>query len=207
MMKPRIMILLFGIVVLGVIAAACSGGAASAPAPNEPTATAAGAPSTKAAEASEEEDEAAAEKISLSAEEQKKAQEIGEGLSVIESIPDSVVEQGPDAASRWLKEHTSSGVTTKGVVGCASAIGVAIVMNFPIMKIFKIRAILKGLGGAGKFASVAVKLFRRYKERGYSAKEALKKAVSVASKHAGSDAKDLLLDLLGLGSVFSACFE
>jgi len=199
------MILLFGIVVLGVIAAACSGGAASAPAPNEPTATAAGAPSTKAAEASEEEDEAAAEKISLSAEEQKKAQELGEGLSVIESMPDSVVEQGPDAASKWLKEHTS-GVTTKGAAGCVGAIVIAIVTNFPVLKIFKIRAVLKGLGGAGRFASVAVKLFKRYKGRGYTSREALKKAVSVAAKDAGPESIDLLLDLLSLRDVFPACF-
>ncbi|WP_437568679.1 hypothetical protein [Sorangium sp. So ce542] len=210
MMKTHARVLVAWVVALGMISASCIGASDEGSAPTEPaSAGEAWADTASAFEAEQraesEEEGAAAESVPLSAEE-KKAREIEQGLSMIESIPDNVVAQGPEAVSQWLKAQTSR-VDRRGTVGCVTAIGAAIVLNLPVLKILKIRTVLKAVGGAGKFTRAAVKLYKRFKARGYTSQKAMKRAVATASRHAGPEAKQFLIDLFSLGAVFSACFE
>ena len=82
-------------------------------------------------------------------------------LSVIESIPDSVLAEGSDSVNQWMAENNYDGLfqvmdaiendeaVAYGVAGCVSAVGIAIVSNvFSITKLTKIKSALQALGGA-----------------------------------------------------------
>lgn len=98
-------------------------------------------------------------------------------------------------------------VTTYGVVGCVSAIGLALVTNLPVFKVTKIRTALKAAGGATTF----VKNFKRVYDAQRAAKASFKTAVTAgvkdAAKAAGPEAQQFLIELFNLGNIYSACFE
>lgn len=78
-------------------------------------------------------------------------------FKAIEEIPDSVLQAGDGSAQSWIKDRVGEfysepgTVTTFGVVGYVSAIGLALVTNLPVFKITKIRTALKAAGDATTF--------------------------------------------------------
>ncbi|MEC1685421.1 hypothetical protein P9D85_18675, partial [Bacillus mojavensis] len=85
--------------------------------------------------------------VSPSPEMDKEYQDLVEVFSAIEALPDSVIAEGDQAVVDWLKENSNIPVQQKGefvtlgVVGCVSAVGLAIVSNLiPIAKVAKIKS-------------------------------------------------------------------
>ena len=135
-------------------------------------------------------------------------------FKAIEEIPESVLQAGDAVAQSWLKArlgdgfHSESGaITTFGVVGCVSAIGLAIVTNLPIFKITKVRTALKAAGGATKVAKTFKRVYDAQRRAKVPFKTAVSRAVKRAAKKAGPEAQQTLIELFNLGNVYSACFE
>ena len=131
---------------------------------------------------------------------------------------------GPEAAKQWFDNNTSIHVTldennnlifntgseimTRGAIGCATAISVAIVGNmFSITKITKIKWAIQKLGGISKAAKEIVKWYDKYRVGGHSKTSAMYKAMDKVSEGLASDVKGALLDFLGITAVMAACFE
>ncbi|HAO6015867.1 TPA: hypothetical protein IQA20_002806 [Listeria monocytogenes] len=143
--------------------------------------------------------------------------------TAVEEIPESIVNSGESNTIEWLEEETGypvavtndeqlqfyvqdpNQITTYGAIGCAIAIGTAIVaFGFPAAKILKLKAVMKALGGATKFAKQFYKSYKYYsKNRGKGA--ALKKTVNSIGKKLKADMKNALLDLLGIGAIIDQC--
>lgn len=97
---------------------------------------------------------------------------------------------------------------TFGAIGCASAIGVAIVGNvFSFTKITKIKSAIEALGGISKAAADIVKWYDKYRLGGHSRTSAMYKAMDKVSEGLASDVQGALLDFLGISAIASACFE
>lgn len=135
-------------------------------------------------------------------------------FKAIEEIPDSVLQAGDAAAQSWLKTRLgdgfhseSGGISTFGVVGCVSAIGLAIVTNLPIFKITKIRTALKAAGGVTKFVKTFKRVYDAQRRAKVPFKTAVSRAVRRAAKKAGPKAQRTLIELFNLGIVYDACFE
>lgn len=135
-------------------------------------------------------------------------------FKALEEIPDSVLQAGDAATQSWLKSQLGDGspadlggVTTLGVVGCVSAIGLAIVTNLPVFKITKIRTALKAAGGATTFVKNFKRVYDAQRKAKASFSTAVSRGVKEAAKAAGPEAQQLLIELFNLGSVYSACFE
>lgn len=101
----------------------------------------------------------------------------------------------------------SGAITTFGVVGCVSAIGLAIVTNLPIFKITKVRTALKAADGATKFVKTFKRVCDAQRRAKVPFKTAVSRAVRRAAKKAGPEAQQTLIELFNLGNVYSACFE
>lgn len=81
-------------------------------------------------------------------------QDLERALSLIESIPDSVLLQGDAATQKWIStnfdsaELTAPGVTQAGFWGCTAAIaGVIASTAIPAAKLLKMKSLIKSLGG------------------------------------------------------------
>jgi len=132
-----------------------------------------------------------------------------EVFSAIEEIPASVIMRGDEATRRWLvrRLQASDGTQRQGVLGCAAAIGTALVLNaIAVSKILKIRAAIKAVGGVRNFARILVRAYWRARRRGYSRWGAIKYAAKRAAQISGRDIVDALLSLFSLGAVVDACF-
>lgn len=132
-------------------------------------------------------------------------------LQAIENIPDETIASGSDSINRYFYEKgiTQIKVSDKvrqkrGVVGCISAVGVALVVNFTPAKIAKAKSVLKAVGGAAKFVQKAVGFYNKFKAT--KAKLAAAKS-AISAVAANVSGRDILLELFSLGSVYSACFE
>ncbi|MBC2371438.1 hypothetical protein HBP98_05380 [Listeria booriae] len=143
--------------------------------------------------------------------------------TAVEEIPESVVNSGESNTIEWLEEETGypvavtndeqlqfyvqdpNQVTTFGAIGCAVAIGTAIVaFGFPAAKILKLKAAMKALGGATKFAKqfyISYKYYAKSRSKG----AALKKTVNSIGKNLKADMRNALLDLLGIGAIIDQC--
>ncbi len=135
-------------------------------------------------------------------------------FTAVEEIPDSVLKAGDAAAQSWLKARIgqdvypgSGTVTTFGVVGCVSAIGLALVTNLPVFKITKIRTALKAAGGATTFVKNFMRIYDAQRKAKASFTAAVSQGVKQAAKAAAPEAQQLLIELFNLGNVYSACFE
>jgi len=88
--------------------------------------------------------------------------EMEDALSIIERIPDSVLQAGDAATQQWLAENApapSAGggeVTLQAnILGCAGAIATVIASTaFPAAKILKAKALIKQLGGVTEVAKI-----------------------------------------------------
>ncbi|MEC1693693.1 hypothetical protein P9E05_19970 [Bacillus mojavensis] len=152
--------------------------------------------------------------VSPSPEMDKEYQDLVEVFSAIEALPDSVIAEGDQAVVDWLKENSNIPVQQKGefvtlgVVGCVSAVGLAIVSNLiPIAKVAKIKSAIKAAGGATKFVKALIPAYKAARRMGKSKYNSVKVAVSKAAKKASPEAKRALIDLFNLGSIYSSCFE
>ncbi|GAB6170077.1 hypothetical protein JCM1393_25370 [Clostridium carnis] len=134
-----------------------------------------------------------------------------EVLLLIENMPDDIIESGAYSVNKYFAENGRPDLTVsdtvrskRGVVGCVSAIGIAVLVNFTPAKLAKVKSVLKAVGGATKFVNKTVGLYNKFKAaKGKLA--AAKAAVSGAA--AGVSGRDILLELFSLGGVYSACFE
>ncbi|MBX6765274.1 MAG: hypothetical protein IRY88_16630 [Rubrobacteraceae bacterium] len=134
-------------------------------------------------------------------------------FSAVEDLPDSVVVQGEKATREWLSNRLGvdaelAGIyQPQGIFGCASAIGVALVSNaIGIAKILKIRAAIRAVGGAYRFARIIVNAYRVARGRGLGRLAAIRYAARRAAIVSGEDVYGPLLALFSLGSVVDACF-
>lgn len=145
-------------------------------------------------------------------------------LQAIENIPEEELNKGPEAAKQWFDNNTlihvtldennnlifntGSEIMTYGAIGCATAIGLAIVGNvFSITKLTKIKWAIEKLGGISKAAADIVKWYDKYRLGGHSRTDAMYKAMDKVSEGLASDVKGALLDFLGITAVAAACFE
>lgn len=149
--------------------------------------------------------------------------ELEKVFSAIEDIPMEVAEQGPEATKEWLVNYlgepvfTPQGLTNNnynnevisyGVVGCVSAVGLALASNlFAPAKLLKIKQAIKAAGGVKTFVSTMIKTYKYYRGKGYSKSSAMKKGVAKAGRAAGPEVRDALIGFFGVGAVYSSCFE
>lgn len=134
---------------------------------------------------------------------------IVEVFSAIDEIPASVIARGDEATRDWLARRLrpSDGPQRQGVLGCAAAIGTALVLNaIAVSKILKIRAAIRAVGGVKNFARILVSAYWKARRWGYSRWGAIKYAARRAAQVSGKDIVDALLSLFSLGSVVDACF-
>lgn len=134
-----------------------------------------------------------------------------ETLKAIEEIPDEIIAAGSQSINQYF---LNKGIKTiivsdktrnkRGVVGCISAVGIAIVVNFTPAKIAKAKSVLKAVGGAAKYVQKAVGLYNKYKAFKHKAEAA---RIAIAEAAANVSGREILLDLFSLGSVYSECFE
>lgn len=139
-------------------------------------------------------------------------QELEELLVSIEKIPDDVLAQGDEATNEWLSNdlglNSSGEVTTFGVVGCTSAIGLAIASNaFAASKIAKVKEVIKAAGGARTFATKLNSSYKKLRSDGVSRSSAANQAVREAGSAAGPQALSAAVGFFSVGQVYSACFE
>ncbi|WP_025026065.1 hypothetical protein [Caldalkalibacillus mannanilyticus] len=138
-------------------------------------------------------------------------------FKAIENIPDDLIEaEDTKAITEWINNNTTDAlevsdegvIVTFGVVGCASAVGVAILTNvIPIAKLAKVKDALKAAGGATTFVRALLTNYDLYRSAGYAKKTAIQRAINKAASEAGPEIRRALLDFFNVGSVYSACFE
>ncbi|WP_240463665.1 hypothetical protein [Paenibacillus apiarius] len=132
-------------------------------------------------------------------------------LSAIERMPDSVINSGPDAIIEWLNKNTDLQISefgTSGVVGCVSAVGLALAsLIFAPAKITKIKDAIKAAGGTVKFVNKVLETYKVAKGMGIGTMEAIKMGLQDAAKTAGKEVITALMGIFGVGSVYSSCFE
>jgi hypothetical protein len=142
--------------------------------------------------------------------------ELTEVLSAIEIMPDSVIEQGDEAIVKFIDENTSDDIEVVqdgdviafGAVGCASAIGTAIITNvIPFAKIAKVKTAIKAAGGATTFAKTLISTYKSARSAGATKGAAVKKGVQEAGKASAPEVQRALLEFFNVGNVYSACFE
>jgi hypothetical protein len=133
-----------------------------------------------------------------------------EAFSTIEQIPDSVIARGDQAASEWLERRLQGGtqpgtVQAQGSIGaCAWAILKAVAAN--VVPVTKIRAAIRAVGGAWRFAKIIRNAYLGARARGYSRWGAIKYAARRVQHLSGVKVYDALLNLFGLDAVVNACF-
>lgn len=102
-------------------------------------------------------------------------------LAAIERIPDDVIQRGSDAIMEWFNTNTEFRISeygTSGIVGCASAIGLAVAaLVFAPAKITKIKDAIKAAGGTVKFVTKVLETYKLAKGMGLSTMEAIKMGV------------------------------
>lgn len=116
--------------------------------------------------------------------------DLAQGMRLMVSIPDTVLERGPEATKQWLDDHPvpmdRSGWTCAGAITAAIATGL-----IPPAKILKAKKWIAALGGVGKVA------------------EELRKAGSLAkAMEQGSAAlAGLAGTFLGIDTIQKECFS
>lgn len=137
--------------------------------------------------------------------------EVERALAAIERIPDDVIQRGSDAIMEWFNTNTEFRISeygTSGIIGCASAIGLAVAaLVFAPAKITKIKDAIKAAGGTVKFVTKVLETYKVAKGMGLSTMEAIKMGVQDAAKTAGKEVISALIGIFGVGEVYSACFE
>lgn len=149
-------------------------------------------------------------------------------LKSIENIPNAVLDKGIEATAEWFEKETGLFVSiyyrdgegflkfgeqdpnvirTSNVLGCITAVGVALVSNaFSFSKITKIKSALKALGGTSKAVKDIKKWYDKYRYGGFSRYKAMDKALDKVSKNLNKDVKNALLDFFSLTGVAANCF-
>ncbi|KAL8931769.1 MAG: hypothetical protein Q9211_006743 [Gyalolechia sp. 1 TL-2023] len=127
---------------------------------------------------------------------------IEDAFETIASIPDSVLDSGPEAVKQWAQSHvpnaqpqTRTLVERQGwvqVANCAFAIGKAILENaVPISKLRRIKELIGFLGGAKQVAKMLLKA------------KSIKQMLLIG----GPELQELAEILLGITNVVNACFS
>ena len=114
-------------------------------------------------------------------------------LELVESIPDSVIEEGEDAVARYVQEWQSQSVQAEGIIDVAKCAG----------------AILVALGTSSIAASKILKLKEFVKEAG-GVKEAAKDILAVASgekklSELGATLATLGAEVLSIPAIKAGC--
>lgn len=146
----------------------------------------------------------------------EQVKDLEEVFAAIETLPEDVINEGDEAVVDYLQDNVSDGIVVKeegdvvafGVVGCASAIGIAIISNvFPISKITKLKSVIKTAGGATTFAKTLVKSYNSARKFKATKSAAIKIAVKTAAKKSGPDTVAAVIEIFNVGSIYGACFE
>ncbi|KAL8686614.1 MAG: hypothetical protein Q9218_006984 [Villophora microphyllina] len=129
---------------------------------------------------------------------------IEDAFDTIASIPDSVLDAGPEAVKQWVLAHESNPqpqvrsttlVERQGwlqVAKCALAIGKAIVENaLPISKLRRIKELIEVLGGAKAVAKMLLKA------------KSIKQMIIIG----GPELEELAEIFLGVADVVNDCFS
>ncbi|KAL9592276.1 MAG: hypothetical protein Q9179_006881 [Wetmoreana sp. 5 TL-2023] len=130
---------------------------------------------------------------------------IEDAFETIASIPDSVLDDGPEAVKQWVLTHesnpqpqprsTTTLVKRQGwfqVAKCALAIGKAIVENaLPISKLRRIKELIELLGGAKAVAKMLLKA------------KTIKEMIIIG----GPELQELAEIFLGITDVVNDCFS
>lgn len=130
---------------------------------------------------------------------------IEDAFDTIASIPDSVLDSGPEAVKQWVLAHesnpppqtrsTSTLVKRQGwfqVAKCALAIGKAIIENaLPISKLRRIKELIEVLGGAKTVAKMLLKA------------KSIKQMLIIG----GPELQELAEIFLGITDVVNDCFS
>ncbi|WP_155850335.1 hypothetical protein [Arthrobacter sp. Br18] len=122
-----------------------------------------------------------------------------EGMTLLLSIPDSVLEQGDDATRTWLAERNAAGESggetvqpMANVFSCAGAIAVAIAgVALPAAKILKIKKLANELGGVSEAVQLLWGASFKYEKM----------------QAAGGALAALGAELLGIAAIQNECFE
>ncbi|KAI4129038.1 MAG: hypothetical protein LQ338_002454 [Usnochroma carphineum] len=129
---------------------------------------------------------------------------IEDAFETIASIPDSVLDDGPEAVKQWVLAHESNPqpqtrsatlVARQGwfqVAKCAFAIGKAIVENaLPISKLRRVKELIEVLGGAKAVAKMLLKA------------KSIKEMIIIG----GPELQELTEIFLGITDVVNDCFS
>jgi len=141
-----------------------------------------------------------------------------EVLYLIEDIPDSVINEGREAILNWFKnniknsntliafEQANNPMQTRSILGCASAVGIALVsLAWAPAKILKIKKALKALGGTKTFVTKSIQYYKVYRKQKFSRTQAWKKATSRAAAKVSPEIRDALLGFFGISAIIDAC--
>lgn len=144
-------------------------------------------------------------------------------FEAFENIPDFVIRQGEKVANEWIRNYinsryspsldiasSSDGVAFKpaGVnwPGCIGAVGLALLNHaIPILKITKLKAFFKGIGGVKTFIDAYSRSYQKLHRYGFRGADLAKRAAMAAAHQAGPEVKDALLSIFGLSVVVGAC--
>jgi hypothetical protein len=149
-------------------------------------------------------------------------------LDAIDKLPNGIIKQGPEKIAKWLENKTGLYVTidenetllfseidpstqpqfqTRGIAGCVSAVGIALVGNgIPLSKITKVKKAIKALGGVTATVKKVKKAYDEYRFNGFSRNDSIKKALNSATKGLAGDTKAALLDFFYISGVIANCF-
>ena len=140
-------------------------------------------------------DTASVSRQSLSVPSSTGLSQLENGLELIMSVPDSILNQGNQATQVWMEENYPSylqTLTRANLWGCAGAIAAIIASTaLPAAKILKIKKLIKALGGVNEAAAII-----------WGASFNYEKLQSL-----GGAAAALAAELLGIAEVQSQCFS
>ncbi|MGG0669869.1 hypothetical protein [Sporosarcina koreensis] len=158
-------------------------------------------------------------------------------INAIEVIPDSVLEEGPNAIVDWFQANVDGdyqfstdgvnliidsniapyilndqiiddGIQVFGVAACVGAIGAALVTGIlPIAKISKIKNALNAVGGTAKFVNNLHRHYKFNRNKGWSKSKSYDEAFDRATAAYGPEIKTELGALFGITAIYGACFE
>ncbi|WP_431774243.1 hypothetical protein [Streptomyces cucumeris] len=92
------------------------------------------------------------------------AQQLIDALSVIDAMPQSVVDQGDAAVEAYLKEHLPSKVEVQafgwwGTLKCVASITAAVAGGaVPVVKVLKLKAFIRKVGSVKKAAHLLIRI-------------------------------------------------
>lgn len=130
-------------------------------------------------------------------------------LSLVEDMPDDVIDTGDAAIEEWLRARGALEPTGEirpqfNIFACVGAVGAAILTLGPA-KIVKIKSALKAAGGVVTFVRKYKRAYDAARRDGQSIGASVRRGVREGASAAGPELQEALLDLFGISAVIGAC--